>query len=159
HSVPIHRDRQRDRPFEAGATQRSASGVEGAKSCGAAFFSGGRKMVAGTRFCARAAVIRWLPPLWTPAMSLQLSICPPPRNHIDASPFSATVSDVSMDMGVATRGEIEVELELRHAGPRLVTLRYERVGDPALPVLFVAGGISADRHVAASERYRESGWW
>lgn len=92
-------------------------------------------------------------------MSLQLSICPSSRNNVDVSSFSATQPDVSMDMGMATRGGIEVQLDLRHAGPRRVTLRYERVGDPRLPVLFVAGGISADRHVAASERYREAGWW
>lgn len=77
------------------------------------------------------------------------------RNHVAVSRFPAAVRE----MGVAARGEIEVKLDMRHAGPRQVTLRYERVGDPSLPVLFVAGGISADRHVGASQHYPEAGWW
>src|SRR3546814_5561421 len=39
------------------------------------------------------------------------------------------------------------------------SLRYEWLGDPALPVLLVAGGISAGRHVAASEALPQPGWW
>ncbi len=74
-------------------------------------------------------------------------------SHVALSRFPAAVK------GMAVRGEIEVQLDLRHARPRLVTLRYERVGDPSLPTLFVAGGISANRHVGASERYTDAGWW
>ena len=59
----------------------------------------------------------------------------------------------------ADRGEIDVILELRHAGRRRLVLRYERLGDPSLPVVFVAGGISADRHVAASAALPGRGWW
>lgn len=59
----------------------------------------------------------------------------------------------------ARRGEITTELALRHAGSRAVVLRYELLGDPALPALFVAGGISARRHVAASEAFDSPGWW
>lgn len=63
----------------------------------------------------------------------------------------------------ATRGECSIDLELRHAGRQRVTLRYEVLGDPtaggARPVVFVAGGISAHRHVAASAAFPEPGWW
>ena len=57
------------------------------------------------------------------------------------------------------RGEVRVTLGLRYAGSREVCLGYERVGDPALPVVFVAGGISADRHVGANDAFAEAGWW
>lgn len=90
-------------------------------------------------------------------MSLQLSSSTTEslfqRNHVAVSRFPAAARSM------AVRGEIEVQLNLRHAGARLVTLRYERVGDPSLPVLFVAGGISADRHIGSSDRYTEAGWW
>lgn len=59
----------------------------------------------------------------------------------------------------ARRGELRVDLALRHAGPRRVTLCYELLGDPVAPVVCVAGGISAHRHVAASAAYPEPGWW
>lgn len=56
------------------------------------------------------------------------------------------------------RGEISLRLDLRHAGVRQVTLRYELLGEAGLPVVFVAGGISAHRHVVASETFPENGW-
>jgi homoserine O-acetyltransferase len=56
------------------------------------------------------------------------------------------------------RGEIDLRLDLRHAGVRQVTLRYELLGEAGLPVVFVAGGISAHRHVVASETFPENGW-
>ncbi|MFC5577367.1 homoserine O-succinyltransferase [Lysobacter niabensis] len=59
----------------------------------------------------------------------------------------------------AQRGEVAVSLVLRHAGTRIVTLRYEAVGDAALPAVFVAGGISAHRHAASSDAFPEAGWW
>ncbi|MCF7222523.1 homoserine O-succinyltransferase MetX [Marilutibacter chinensis] len=64
----------------------------------------------------------------------------------------------------AVRGEIEVTLDLRHAGPREVLLRYEiqHAGGPEnadAPVVFVAGGISANRHLAPCRAYPEAGWW
>ncbi|MDQ3617591.1 MAG: homoserine O-succinyltransferase [Pseudomonadota bacterium] len=78
-------------------------------------------------------------------------------------------SCASPDEVVAIRGEFTLELALRHAGRRQVTLRYESLGDarlPAagslvadLPVIFVAGGISADHHAAASATHTEAGWW
>ncbi|MBU8976627.1 MULTISPECIES: homoserine O-succinyltransferase [unclassified Lysobacter] len=59
----------------------------------------------------------------------------------------------------ALRGECTVELDLRHAGRRTVALRYEILGDRTLPAVFVAGGISAHRHLAASAAFAEQGWW
>jgi homoserine O-acetyltransferase len=59
----------------------------------------------------------------------------------------------------ARRGTIECALALRHAGERRVRLRYECVGAPDLPVVLVAGGISAGRHVVASDAFAERGWW
>lgn len=61
--------------------------------------------------------------------------------------------------GPATRGVIDRELLLRHAGRRMVTIRYEVTGPSAGPLLLVAGGISADRHVVSSSSFPEAGWW
>lgn len=66
---------------------------------------------------------------------------------------------VSHESVPALRGECEVELDLRHAGRRRVALRYELLGDRRQPAVFVAGGISAHRHLAASDAFAESGWW
>ncbi|RXR08689.1 homoserine O-succinyltransferase MetX [Pseudoxanthomonas composti] len=71
-----------------------------------------------------------------------------------ACPVAATGDGRS----VALRGEIAIALSLRHAGARTLTLRYELNGRIDAPVVFVAGGISAHRHVAASEAFPESGW-
>ncbi|MGO4223079.1 homoserine O-succinyltransferase [Lysobacter sp. TAF61] len=59
----------------------------------------------------------------------------------------------------AVRGQCTVELPLRHAGRQRLELRYEILGDRTLPVVFVAGGISAHRHVSASAAFGEAGWW
>src|SRR4249920_2547371 len=50
-------------------------------------------------------------------------------------------------------------LELRHAGTRRVTIRYEWQGPEDAPLVIVAGGISAHRHVGACAAYPEPGWW
>ncbi len=87
-------------------------------------------------------------------MMLSTDSCSPCR---DATPpwFDAVASPQLP----ATRGEIHVELNLRHAGPRRVVVRHERTGRPTLPVVFVAGGISAHRHVAANACDGAAGWW
>jgi homoserine O-acetyltransferase len=59
----------------------------------------------------------------------------------------------------ASRGQISVDLPLRHAGFRRLTLRWETFGDALLPAIVVLGGISAGRHVAASRHHPEAGWW
>lgn len=58
----------------------------------------------------------------------------------------------------AVRGELVVSLPMRHAGLRTLRLRYELVGAANAPVVFVAGGISAHRHLAANAVYPEKGW-
>lgn len=59
----------------------------------------------------------------------------------------------------AVRGVVDLDLVLRHAGPRRLRVGYELLGAPHAPVLLVAGGISADRHVAASDVFPDTGWW
>ncbi|WP_407352465.1 homoserine O-succinyltransferase [Luteimonas sp. R10] len=58
----------------------------------------------------------------------------------------------------AARGSVEVDLALRHAGTRRVRLAWEIQGAAGAPVVLVAGGISAHRHVASSSAFPERGW-
>ncbi len=58
----------------------------------------------------------------------------------------------------AVRGEVTVRLAMRHAGERVLRLRYELVGRAHAPVVLVAGGISAHRHIAANAVFGEKGW-
>ena len=69
-----------------------------------------------------------------------------------------SVYEPGIDSSPEQRGEVSLRLELRHAGIRHVTLRYELIGAAGLPVVLVAGGISAHRHVVASETFPEIGW-
>lgn len=62
------------------------------------------------------------------------------------------------DAPPAVRGELVINLPMRHAGQRELRLRYELVGAEQAPVVFVAGGISAHRHLAASAVFPEKGW-
>jgi homoserine O-acetyltransferase len=59
----------------------------------------------------------------------------------------------------AGREAFAATLELRHAGSRRVQLRYEWQGPEDAPLLVVAGGISAHRHVGACAAFPEPGWW
>lgn len=59
----------------------------------------------------------------------------------------------------AGRDAFAVALALRHAGTRRLRLRYEWQGPEDAPLLLVAGGISAHRHVGACARFPEPGWW
>ncbi len=77
----------------------------------------------------------------------------PPHCHpINVLPPVETDAD-------AVRGLVGLDPVLRHAGPLRVHVRYELLGTPGAPVVLVAGGISADRHVAASAAFPEAGWW
>jgi homoserine O-acetyltransferase len=60
---------------------------------------------------------------------------------------------------LARRGEFHLDLDTRHAGRHRVHVRYEDVGDVHSPAVFVAGGISADRHLAAHAADPARGWW
>lgn len=57
------------------------------------------------------------------------------------------------------RGVERVRLDLRHAGPRDVEIRWELCGPVGAPLLIVAGGISAHRHVIANAADAAEGWW
>jgi homoserine O-acetyltransferase len=87
-------------------------------------------------------------------MSLAISACsttasfPPP---VCPASIAAT--------GGACRGVVACSLALRHAGIRTVEIRYELWGATGLPVVLVAGGISAGRHVASSAAFPQAGWW
>ncbi len=59
----------------------------------------------------------------------------------------------------AERGDCWFTLSLRHGGQRTVRVAYESAGPANAPCVLVLGGISAHRHLAASRRYPESGWW
>ena len=56
------------------------------------------------------------------------------------------------------RGCIDAVLPMRHAGTRKVRIAYELSGVAGTPVIFVAGGISAHRHVAANDCDAVAGW-
>ncbi|MEO6247099.1 MAG: homoserine O-succinyltransferase [Sphingomicrobium sp.] len=58
-----------------------------------------------------------------------------------------------------TRGEVSFELALVHAGRTAVECRYEIAGRDDAPVIVVAGGISAGRHVIANSADASAGWW
>jgi homoserine O-acetyltransferase len=59
----------------------------------------------------------------------------------------------------AVRSELRHILPLRHGGVADLNFRYELVGPPGAPLLIVAGGISAGRHVISSTEHAEAGWW
>ncbi len=58
----------------------------------------------------------------------------------------------------AVRGHVDLVLPMRHAGVRNVRIAFEIVGAAHAPVVLVAGGISAHRHVAANAQFPETGW-
>lgn len=67
--------------------------------------------------------------------------------------------DASLRPRFAPRGELPLSLALRHGRKVDCRLCYELVGHRDGPVLAVAGGISAGRHVVSSEEFPEAGWW
>ena len=56
------------------------------------------------------------------------------------------------------RGGHRLRLATRHAGVREVCVGYEMVGPADAPVVLVAGGISASRHLAATAQWPQAGW-
>lgn len=95
-------------------------------------------------------------------LDIAMSLVDTAPRHFDAGPDPAFVPTSSPANAAtedrALRGRIDVALPMRHAGLRHVGLRYELRGTPGTPVVFVAGGISAHRHVASSASYPEPGW-
>lgn len=74
----------------------------------------------------------------------------------DCSPRTITSTAPRLSAG---REQFEFDLNLRHAGMRRVCLRVEWTGDLSLPALWLAGGISANRHVCANSVDGAPGWW
>lgn len=74
------------------------------------------------------------------------------------TPYDARSFDVAAPFG-AIRGRVHAQLTLAHAGARDLHIGYELVGPAGAPVVLAAGGISAHRHVVASDAFPESGWW
>ncbi|RZA21420.1 MAG: homoserine O-succinyltransferase [Lysobacteraceae bacterium] len=68
------------------------------------------------------------------------------------------VQAASSDADHVHRGSIDAVLATRHAGTRKLRLCYELVGPVGAPVVFIAGGISAHRHVAANAADTTTGW-
>ena len=83
-----------------------------------------------------------VPPCTPPAAALSL---------LPAAPPARTAQDVR-------RGVVDAVLATRHAGTRHLRLKYEVVGPAKGPVVLVAGGISAHRHVAANALDEARGW-
>lgn len=84
-----------------------------------------------------------------------------PQLRSDAATFElppAWHTDVADPSPHVARGEVDAVLATRHAGTRRASLRYELVGAAGAPVVFVAGGISADRHVASNRQDAGKGW-
>lgn len=72
--------------------------------------------------------------------------------------FASAAAVATDSFPPAVRGDIAAVLSMRHAGPRPVRLRYELVGRRDAPVVVLAGGISAHRHVVANAQFPEKGW-
>ena len=88
----------------------------------------------------------------TMTLNLPQDLESPPQN--ERAPAIAAVLAPA-----ATRGEVPLTLTLRHGGEAEVTVRYELLGHEGAPLLIVAGGISAGRHVLSSAQLPEPGWW
>lgn len=77
---------------------------------------------------------------------------------VNTPPYDCRPFAVSTPV-LAIRGRVHAQLTLAHAGVRDLHIGYELVGPAGAPVVLAAGGISAHRHVVASEEFPESGWW
>jgi homoserine O-acetyltransferase len=78
-----------------------------------------------------------------------------PVSHVQPA-FAPRVED--RIAAPALRGHVDLVLPMRHAGVRSVRVGFEVIGAAGAPVVLVAGGISAHRHVAASAQFPEAGW-
>jgi len=76
-----------------------------------------------------------------------------PRTPADPASVCAC-SDISVEQGSVLLSHFP----MRHARPETIHLRYELVGNKAAPVVLVAGGISAHKHLAANAVAPEKGW-
>ncbi|MGH8500016.1 MAG: homoserine O-succinyltransferase MetX, partial [Methylococcales bacterium] len=84
-------------------------------------------------------------------MSLSEASSPSCTNHaaFDAASLSP----------LAHRDVFSKRIALRYSGEHDVSIAYEWQGNPNAPVIIIAGGISANRHVSLSTEFPERGWW
>jgi homoserine O-acetyltransferase len=78
------------------------------------------------------------------------------------SQFSPGTGDAISAAAIASTNHVDSivrRLPLRHAGSREVRIAYECQGPVGAPVVIVAGGISATRHVSAHALDGAPGWW
>ncbi|HOZ05225.1 MAG TPA: homoserine O-succinyltransferase [Arenimonas sp.] len=75
------------------------------------------------------------------------------------SPSNATTQVADTFIQRANRDVFSTRIALRYAGEQGVLIAFEWQGNPNAPVIIVAGGISATRHVSLSTEYPERGWW
>ena len=71
----------------------------------------------------------------------------------------ATIHSAPAVRPAGLRGTLPVDLALTHGASMTVECRYEIAGPEGAPVLVVAGGISAGRHVIANDADTSVGWW
>jgi homoserine O-acetyltransferase len=70
-----------------------------------------------------------------------------------------TIDPVTASPVSGRRGAFAVELSLTHGGRIEIVILYEVAGPEQAPVIIVAGGISAGRHVIANSADPTPGWW
>ena len=80
----------------------------------------------------------------------------PPDSRLPVDDGLSAPSGGSAD---AVRGAVPLMLTLRHGDDVAGSVPYELVGSKGAPLLIVAGGISAGRHVVSSAEFPEAGWW
>jgi homoserine O-acetyltransferase len=71
----------------------------------------------------------------------------------------ASANRTTAELPVGRRAQLMAELPLTHIESAKLSITYELVGNPTDPLLVVAGGISAGRHVVASQCDASGGWW
>lgn len=71
---------------------------------------------------------------------------------------SAAVAGVDRPLIPARRGELELHLHTCHSARRQVRIGFELIGAHDAPVVLLAGGISANRHLAANVLDPSAGW-
>ncbi|MEO7786644.1 MAG: homoserine O-succinyltransferase [Sphingomicrobium sp.] len=73
--------------------------------------------------------------------------------------FIETIDPAGAVRAAGMQGSLPLDLALVHGGKATVEVRYELAGSNGAPVLVVAGGISAGRHVIANTDDATPGWW
>jgi homoserine O-acetyltransferase/O-succinyltransferase len=105
----------------------------------------GRRPQPSLRAVMRGRGLRSEPPLAPPAATAALTV--------------TGSGNAAQPLPAAGLRSIAFELPLRYAGRRRLTLECEWQGARDAPVVWVAGGISAHRHLASSALDGEAGWW